>query len=196
MVSDSKRVAILNAAYKQFIQYGYRKTSMDDIAKSMSISRASLYSYFENKDEIFRCVSMSVHESALAEAKLCLEEKVSHPDLGSKIESALLARHLPFHERAIEAAHGLELHDEYSRLCGDIVTDSFAQFQSMLATTLRSAAREGEINLKPSGISAAGAAELLNLATAGFKRGALDVRTFEKRVKKFVKIFVSGLRVS
>ena len=38
------------------------------------------------------------------------------------------------------------------------------------------------------------AAELLNLATAGLKRGASNSTNFEKRVKKLAAIFVAGLR--
>ena len=69
MTKDDKREAIIQAASKQFSQYGYRKTAMDDISKRMGISRASLYSYFDNKDEIFRNVSLSIHERALSRAQ-------------------------------------------------------------------------------------------------------------------------------
>ena len=64
MTKDDKREAIIQAASEQFRQYGYRKTAMDDISKRMGISRASLYSYFDNKDEIFgtgRCVRACSH---------------------------------------------------------------------------------------------------------------------------------------
>jgi len=69
MTKDDKREAIIQAASEQFRQYGYRKTAMDDISKRMGISRASLYSYFDNKDEIFRNVSLSIHERALNRAQ-------------------------------------------------------------------------------------------------------------------------------
>ena len=58
MAKDKKRDAILNAAFNQFSHYSFRKTSMEDIAKAAGISRASIYSYFQNKDDIFRSVSI------------------------------------------------------------------------------------------------------------------------------------------
>ncbi|NDG94170.1 MAG: TetR/AcrR family transcriptional regulator, partial [Gammaproteobacteria bacterium] len=48
----TKRDAILTAAGEQFNQYGFQKTSMEDIAQRLGVSRASLYSYFTNKDDI------------------------------------------------------------------------------------------------------------------------------------------------
>jgi len=164
---------------------------MYDIATALGISRASLYSYFDNKDEIFRSVSISLHESVLDEAKRCL--RITASSLTPRVEAALLARHSPFHQEVTESAHGAELHDEYSRLCGDIVADSFVRFQDMLAATLKSANRKGEIDLKAASLSASAAAEMLNLASVGLKRGAPDVETFEKRLSSFVKIFMRGL---
>lgn len=51
---DFKRESILSTAQVQFSRYGFMRTSMEDIAKETDVSRASLYSYFENKEEIFR----------------------------------------------------------------------------------------------------------------------------------------------
>ena len=190
MTKDAKREAILAAANEQFRQYGYRKTSMDDISTRLGISRASLYSYFDNKDAIFRGVSIATHEQALLAAQGCLTETHALP---LRIENALLARHRPFQNAVVQSAHGGELFDEYSRLCGDIVVDSHSRFQAMLATALKAASRNGEISLKVAGVSAVAAAELLNLAAAGLKHGASDLVTFEKRVKRFVGVFVGGL---
>ena len=67
-VEDPKRNAILVSAFTQFSGYGFRRTSMEDIATAAGVSRASLYSYFGNKEEIFRCLSASIHEQALADA--------------------------------------------------------------------------------------------------------------------------------
>lgn len=119
---ENKREAILNAAFTTFKHYGYRKTSMHDIAAALGISRASLYSYFENKDDIFRCVLISVTESGLVEAKRCLG--LSALDLTSRIEAALLARYLPLHQLLIESVHGEEIAETYFRLCGDSAQDN------------------------------------------------------------------------
>jgi AcrR family transcriptional regulator len=48
-----KRDSIIIAASGVFRKYGYRKTTMDDIAMAMGKGKSSIYYYFRNKDEIF-----------------------------------------------------------------------------------------------------------------------------------------------
>lgn len=193
MTKDSKPTAILEAANKQFRQYGFKKTSMEDIAKQTGISRASLYSYFNDKDDIFRAVSAKIHEHALASAESHLNATGKANNLASRIEKALLARHKPFQDAVTKSTHGSELFDEYSRLCGDIVANSNSRFQYILANTMKAAVKTGEIDLKATGVTPAAVATILNLATAGLKHGAQDNATFVKRTKGLVKIFLSGL---
>jgi len=193
MPNNNKRDSIIAAAHAQFRLYGYRKTSMEDIAGELGISRASLYSYFENKDEIFRSVSVSLHEQALANAEQCLRESWRQENTVSKVERALLARHLPFHEEQFHSAHAGELQDEYSRLCGDVVTQSNMKFQQCLTDGLDAAVEANILRLQPANVSTADVAELLNLATTGLKRGAVRPGLFEARVTRFLSVFMRGL---
>ena len=192
----TKRDAILTAAGEQFNQYGFQKTSMEDIAQRLGVSRASLYSYFSNKDDIFRGVSMAIHERALRRAEQHLFPQASddaHVGIEERVTRALMARHSPFQKAVSQSTHGGELFDEYSRLCGDIVRESHDRFQSMLGKALNQAARQGSIHLKASGLSGKQAAELLNLSAAGLKHGAPDVPTFQKRLQALVSVFFKGL---
>lgn len=53
---ENKRDEILRAALFLFGKKGFDGTSMDMIAKKIGFSKASLYQYFENKDELFSAV--------------------------------------------------------------------------------------------------------------------------------------------
>ncbi|HVZ26686.1 MAG TPA: TetR/AcrR family transcriptional regulator [Sediminibacterium sp.] len=53
---DKIRGEILQEAQKLFQQYGVRKTTMEDIARSMGKGKSTLYYYFCSKDEIFDAV--------------------------------------------------------------------------------------------------------------------------------------------
>jgi TetR/AcrR family transcriptional regulator of autoinduction and epiphytic fitness len=46
--------ALLDAAVGVFARFGYRKTSMDDVARAAGVSRQGLYLSFANKEELFR----------------------------------------------------------------------------------------------------------------------------------------------
>ncbi|HEA51479.1 hypothetical protein LCGC14_1485200 [marine sediment metagenome] len=55
--------AILNAAERAFSQKGYERTSMDDIARTASLSRALLYVYFTDKAAIQRGIMLRAGHS-------------------------------------------------------------------------------------------------------------------------------------
>ncbi|HLO92490.1 MAG TPA: helix-turn-helix domain-containing protein [Lentimicrobium sp.] len=49
---DEKLISILEGAIKLFKQYGLRSISMDEIARSLSMSKKTLYQYVDNKDDL------------------------------------------------------------------------------------------------------------------------------------------------
>jgi len=53
---DVKKDRILEAAYQRFLHYGYSKTTMNEIAGDLSISKALLYYYFPDKSELYIAV--------------------------------------------------------------------------------------------------------------------------------------------
>lgn len=54
--NDSVRTSILEVARGLFAKYGYKKTTMEDIAQALGKGKSSLYYYFKNKEEIFQAV--------------------------------------------------------------------------------------------------------------------------------------------
>ena len=54
--SETKAEAILKGATKEFLQNGYAATSMDKVAKSAGVSKATVYSYFGDKESLFNAL--------------------------------------------------------------------------------------------------------------------------------------------
>ena len=52
--ADARQIAVLDAAVGVFARYGFRKTSMDEVAQAAGVSRQGLYLQFANKEELFR----------------------------------------------------------------------------------------------------------------------------------------------
>jgi AcrR family transcriptional regulator len=48
----SKREAVLHTAAQLFIEKSYSRTSMNDVAECLSITKPALYHYFQNKEQI------------------------------------------------------------------------------------------------------------------------------------------------
>ncbi|MDB5111894.1 MAG: TetR family transcriptional regulator [Mucilaginibacter sp.] len=53
---DIKREKILDASYQRFLHYGYSKTTMNEIASDLSLSKALLYYYFPDKSQLYIAV--------------------------------------------------------------------------------------------------------------------------------------------
>ena len=54
--AEARRVDILDAARWCFLNFGFAKTTFDDIAKRAGISRTLLYRSFKNKEDVFTAV--------------------------------------------------------------------------------------------------------------------------------------------
>jgi AcrR family transcriptional regulator len=191
--NEPRREAILAAAYAQFTRYGYRRTSMEDIAREMGLSRGSLYREFANKEEIFRTLAASLHDDAVAAAETALKEPGAIAD---RVRDALAAKSARVLEVLHGSPHGAELMDESNRICGDLPAESQKQFQAMLTSLFRRAARAGKINVAGIGLSNTDTADLFVSAVAGLKGPGVSIPVYRKRVGAFVRLFLAGLRGS
>jgi AcrR family transcriptional regulator len=61
--STTKRQAILKAAAEVFQETGFERTSMEDIRKRAEFSKATLYSYFPSKEELFMEIVIDATEA-------------------------------------------------------------------------------------------------------------------------------------
>jgi AcrR family transcriptional regulator len=75
MVDRPRRERVLAAALEVFGRYGFRKTSMDEVARAADISRQGLYLYFASKEALFRAAVRQELDTALADASRCLNEE-------------------------------------------------------------------------------------------------------------------------
>ncbi len=73
---DIKREKILEAAHHRFLHYGYSKTTMNEIAGDLSLSKALLYYYFPDKSQLY----VAVMRKIAGEYLNILESKVNTLD--------------------------------------------------------------------------------------------------------------------
>jgi AcrR family transcriptional regulator len=53
---NAKRRQIIDGARATFLQQGFDAASMNDIARSAGVSKATLYVYFQNKEQLFQAI--------------------------------------------------------------------------------------------------------------------------------------------
>ena len=56
VVKEEVRVHIVGIARRIFTRHGFRKTTMEEIARASQMGKSSIYYYFKSKEEIFRAV--------------------------------------------------------------------------------------------------------------------------------------------
>ena len=61
--SQSKTEQIIKFAQKRFGQYGFEKTTMNEIASDLNMCKGSLYYYFPDKEHIYLAVAKKEHVS-------------------------------------------------------------------------------------------------------------------------------------
>lgn len=62
---DVKKEKILEAAHHRFLHFGYSKTTMNEIAGDLSMSKALLYYYFPDKSQLYVAVMRKVADDYL-----------------------------------------------------------------------------------------------------------------------------------
>lgn len=74
---------IVEAARRMFVEHGYQKTSMSEIAVAAGINRPTLHYYFRTKDKMFDAVFTQLIQAFMPRIELITAEEIS---LGEKIE--------------------------------------------------------------------------------------------------------------
>lgn len=58
---DEKREAVLRTAVQLFLEQGYHRATLNEVAERLNITKPALYNYFRSKDEIlFECWAMGL----------------------------------------------------------------------------------------------------------------------------------------
>jgi AcrR family transcriptional regulator len=72
---DARQGAVLDAAAGVFARYGFRKASMEEVARAAGVSRQGLYLQFASKEELFRKTVQHLLNSHLKAAVAALSRR-------------------------------------------------------------------------------------------------------------------------
>jgi AcrR family transcriptional regulator len=130
--TESRHRALLEAAVGVFSRFGYRKTSMDDIARAADVSRQCLYLSFSNKEELFRRAVEFALSSQLSAAVAVLSRS------GTSVEQRLIAACEAWVGRfaGSQGADAADLMCAGNTLAGEVLSGYGARFEAALADAL------------------------------------------------------------
>jgi TetR/AcrR family transcriptional regulator len=84
---QARKESILDAARRVFQEKGYQSTTMDKIAEEAELSKATLYLYFKNKDDLFLSMTTEPLKSLKKEFEL-----IAATDKGPEEQIVMLSR--------------------------------------------------------------------------------------------------------
>ena len=191
--TPDKRGTILAAAFEVFMSYGFRKTSMDDIARAAGMSRPALYQVFRNKTEIFRAASLSLLDKLGRQTRAAFDsDKPFAERLFDSLDRSILALH-----RKIDATpHGAELMGVNEEVAGDIEEKWCDLMVNAMAEGIAEAERKGEIALAPLGVDAHRVATIVMQAMEGMKTKYLRGEPIDDDVRHMVNFIAGALTIS
>ncbi|MCP1122777.1 TetR family transcriptional regulator [Bacillus sp. AFS018417] len=76
MAIDRKR-AIIEAATKSFSAFGYKATTMDQVAKLANVGKGTIYTFFKNKEELFGEIISNLITEMKQVAETAIDSNVS-----------------------------------------------------------------------------------------------------------------------
>lgn len=184
---DIKQKAILDAAWSAFAAYGFRKTSMDDIARGAGMSRPALYLRYKNKEDIVRNLVRFFYDDAAIQVQHALN---CDGDVSQRLAAAFAAGGGEIIKALLTSPHGLELLDASTATASDIVEAGEQQLITIYASWLTDQATAGHVQLSG---SATDIAATFNAALHGVKSSAPDYATYSARVAQLAALFGAGL---
>lgn len=189
--AGDKAGLILDAALDLFRQYGYRRTSMEDIAIAAKVAKGTLYIYFKSKDELFEALARQLAAQIERDVKEALSQDV---DFETKVLAVLDAKLGFIYRWVLSSPHAAELTDPTSRLPDDVFGPVDRALRDSLGDLFKASDKQGEIDLKAAGLTAEAAVDTLLAAAHGAEAGAKDEADFHDRLTRIGRLTLRGLR--
>jgi AcrR family transcriptional regulator len=187
-----KRRSVYEVAATVFAQYGFRRTTMNDIAQAAGISRPALYLMFDNKEHLFHELSSYRLDQAIDQACKVLSGDANVED---RFIDALLVYEKIYYEPVANSPHGEELMDINQSLATEIMKEGYARLVTTLATALEEAEQAGEVNFAEAPLKPRAFVELLLASITGIKKKVSTTAEFRKKIRQVSLIFLRAISV-
>ncbi len=185
-----KRRRALAAALAVFGRYGYRRTTMEDIAAEAGMSRPALYLLFRNKKDIFRSAAADLCSAGIQGVDDVL--RGGRP-FAQQLVDALILRHAQPFRLIAGLAHGDELLSLNGSIAGDIMAAADHRAAALFAAAFERADANGDISLKRSNLPPDRLAALILAAASGLKAGAASPDAYEQSLRDMAALFLAAV---
>lgn len=189
--SDEKRIAIIETAEEHFLEYGYNKTTMAEIADDLKMSAANLYRFFRSKQDI----AAACAERCMGQRGECLQVVVNREGLtaGEKLLAFVMEDIRYTHERE-SAPKVNELIAIVTRERKEIVLTNVEMQCTLIAAILQQGHNDGEFDIADIGKTARTIYSSLAVFELPLFLPLFTEEQFQEMAKDLVELFLIGLK--
>ena len=186
--SDARQAALLDAAVGVFARFGYRKASMDEVARAAGVSRQGLYLQFANKEELFRKALEHSLRSQLNAAVAALTQREDG------LEDRLIAACDAWSGRFVGSlgSDAADLMCASTSLAGATLTHYETQFEKALTRAFADSPLDGFC--ATAGLCPADLARTLHATARGLKQRCASREEFVKGMAVAARMFCTPLK--
>jgi len=139
-----KRSDILQAAATLFAQFSLKRVTVNEIAEKASVSKATIYKYFDSKEEVFdQVVKTESHQLWVAVTKAVS----TAPSVVEKLKAYLLTKITRIHDLINFYRVTREMLNEYWPYVDSARAEFIAREKEFIKDVLEEGNRAGELNV-------------------------------------------------
>ena len=189
--ADSIREQIIDAAQARFRFYGYRKTTMAEIAADVAMSAANLYRYFENKQDI----AAACAKRYLLDRIAFLREIVQRPGLAAteRLEAFVVGVLRYTHEVTAEQPKINELVETIASERQELVYWKADAECALIGEILLQGIKDREFDIADPLVTARAVHSSLALFQVPLFMAIYPLPEFERRARELVALLLRGL---
>src|SRR5437879_7672052 len=190
--SEDTRERILVAAIQRFSKFGYRRTSINDVAEEAGLARATVYLYWRKKEDLFVAglERFNVHSRNLAETAAAKKGSAAE-----RMHAMVMAQYGATSDIVHGTASGHELFEANLQLGGTVVEECLAHGEEILTRLLHQGIRDGEFDLHR---SSARPADVARIIVTFAQNSLLDPHhtplSYRKRLRKTLNFTLDSIQ--
>ena len=185
---DTKEARILEVSLQLFLQHGYTKVTLSDIAQALGVSRPTVYSAFANKEAIL--LGLFERETSLYESRTAASMQLQKT-LQERLQIAFDTWILQPFASVVDSKNGLDLVANCRTYAPAGYAAIYDRFEAQLTAILKTGLKK-----KAGGLSAGELARILRLATQGLKDTTTSLPDLRRMVKGLIAMSLATVEAS
>ncbi len=190
--SEDTREKILKAAIQRFSKFGYRRTSIDDVAEEAAVARATVYLYWKRKEDLFVAglERFNVRSWNLAETAAAKRGPAAE-----RIRAMIMTQYGVTADIVHGTPSGHELFQANLQFGSAVVEECLRHGEKLVTGLLQQGVRDGEFDLSR---SSGNAADIARIIVSFAQNSLLDrhhtALSYRKSLRKTLNFVLDSIR--